>query len=191
MSLEPALTPLSYRARIRPMRLGLWLFLLSDCFLFGGLLTARFYLLGATRPDLSQFLGLGLTSVLLISSFFMNRAEMAIAHDDRRTFLVSLLITAALGLTFLAGVIGIEWRGTLRPWDETYGACLFAMTGVHAFHVLTGVIIILLVWNRGRQGGYSSAQHWGVGGTAIYWHFVDVVWVFYYPALYLMGTAVK
>jgi cytochrome c oxidase subunit 3 len=168
-------------------RMGLWLFFLSEAFLFGGLLVARFYLWGNTRPDFDQTLGLIVTSVLLLSSFFMNRSETAIAYDDRKTFLRSMLITAALGTLFLVGVVGVEWRGELRPWDGVHGAVFFAMTGAHALHVLSGVVLILIVWNLGRKGHYSSERHWAVEATAIYWHYVDLVWVFYYPALYLMG----
>lgn len=179
----------AYGTRLRTNRLGLWLFFVSEAFLFGGLLASRFYLWGNTRPELDQWLGLIVTSILLLSSFFMNRAESAIAHDDRKTFLTSLLLTAALGTLFLIGVVGFEWQGHIKPWDGVYGAVLFGMTGIHALHVLSGVILILLVWNLGRQGHYSGERHWGVEACAIYWHFVDVVWVFYYPALYLMGTA--
>ncbi|MCL7452246.1 MAG: cytochrome c oxidase subunit 3 [Anaerolineae bacterium] len=181
----------SYKAQLKANRLGLWLFFASESFMFGGLLAARFYLWGNTRPDLDQLLGLIVTSILLLSSFFMNRAESAIAHDDRKTFLNSLLITAALGLLFLVGVVGFEWQGHLKPWDGVYGAVLFGMTGLHALHVFSGVIIILLIWNRGRKGGFSAERHWGVEACAIYWHFVDVVWVFFYPALYLLGLPVS
>ena len=62
------------------------------------------------------------------------------------------------------------------------------MTGLHALHVFSGVVIILLIWNLGRNGHFSAERHWGVEACAIYWHFVDVVWVFFYPALYLIGT---
>ncbi|RMF30525.1 MAG: heme-copper oxidase subunit III [Chloroflexi bacterium] len=186
-----ASTMADYRHQLRSNRLGLWLFFISEAFLFGGLFVSRFYLWGSTRPDLDQRLGLTITSILLLSSFFMNRAEMAIAHDDRRTFLTSLLITAALGTLFLIGVVGFEWRGHIRPWDGAFGAVLFGMTGMHALHVLSGVLFILIVWNNGRKGHYSAERHWGVEACAIYWHYVDVIWVFFYPALYLMGTAVR
>jgi cytochrome c oxidase subunit 3 len=172
-------------------RLGLWLFFVSESFLFLALLATRFYLLGGTRPDVDQVVGLIVTSILLVSSFFMARAETAVAHDDRRTFLISLLITAALGIAFLIGVVVFEWGGHIKPWDGVQGAVLFGMTGVHALHVLSGVIFILFVWNNGRKGNYWPQRHWGVEGVAIYWHFVDVVWVFYYPALYLIGTPIQ
>jgi cytochrome c oxidase subunit 3 len=180
----------SYEDQVRVNRVGFWLFFVSEAFLFGGLLASRFYLWGNTRPDLDQTIGLVVTSVLLISSFFMNRAELAIAHGDRKTFLDSLLITGGLGALFLVGVVVFEWGGHIAPWDGVYGAVLFGMTGLHALHVLSGIIAILIIWNIGRHGGYSPESHWGVEATAIYWHYVDVIWVFYYPALYLMGQVV-
>lgn len=177
-----------YAVQLRANRLGLWLFCFSEIFLFGALLGARFYLWGNTRPDLDQTLGLITTSVLLVSSFFMARAETAIAHGDRKTFQRGLLITAALGILFLVGVVGLEWNGHLHPTDGVYGAIFFGMTGIHALHVLSGVIFIFIVWNNGRRGHYSAEQHWGVEACAVYWHYVDVAWVFFYPALYLIGT---
>ncbi|UCC87131.1 MAG: heme-copper oxidase subunit III [Anaerolineales bacterium] len=180
----------AYQQQLRSNRLGLWLFFISEAFLFGGLLAARFYLWGNSRPDLDQALGLTITAVLLISSFFMNRAETAIAHDDRKTFLESLLVTAILGVIFLIGVVGFEWSGHIKPWHGAYGAVLYGMTGMHALHVLSGIIFILIVWNNGRKGHYSGERHWGVEACAIYWHYVDLVWVFFYPALYLIGTVV-
>lgn len=179
-----------YRHQLRSNRLGLWLFFISEAFLFGGLLVTRFALWGNTRPDLDQILGLIVTSILLTSSFFMNRAEVAIAHDDRRNFMVSLIITALLGVAFLVGVVGFEWRGHIQPGDGAYGAVLFGMTGMHALHVLSGVIFILIVWFNGLKGHYSAERHWGVEACAIWWHYVDLVWVFFYPALYLMGSVV-
>ena len=71
--------------------------------MFGGLLVTRFYLLGGTRPDLDQFLGLIVTSVLLISSFFMNRAEVQISQGDRKGFVTSTIITMVLGIGFPGG----------------------------------------------------------------------------------------
>lgn len=175
-------------------RLGLWLFLLSETFLFGGILITRFYLWGATRPHLDQVLGMSVTIVLLISSYFMYRAETAIRHDDRGDFLRSILITILLGTGFLVGVVGLEWRTApvnlhTEGKDAMYGAVLFFMTGMHAFHVLTGIILLAILAYRGYKGHFSSQKFWAVEAGAIYWHFVDVVWVFFYPALYLMGTA--
>jgi len=172
-------------------RLGLWLFMLSDSFVFGGLLVIRFGLMGLTRPELIQSLGLLVTSVLLISSFFMNRAEMAMAHGDRKTFLTSLSITIFLGIAFLIGVVGVEWQlAPFGPADGPEGAVFYMMTGMHAFHVLTGVIFLLIVLRNGIKNVYTPEKHWAVEASAIYWHFIDLVWIIFYPALYLIGKAV-
>lgn len=184
----------SYEYKAGTLRLGLWLFLLSDAFVFGGLAVARFNLLGLTRPNLNQTLGLIVTSVLLLSSFFMNRAETAMAHGDRRTFVLSLIITLLLGTAFLVGMVGIEWPSAIRegiaPSSNAAGAVFFMMTGMHGFHVLTGVIFLLIILRNGLRGLYSAERHRAVEAAAVYWHFVDVVWIFFYPALYLIGTAI-
>jgi len=192
----------SYQWKTRTNRMGMWLFFLSETFIFGGLLVSRFFLWGGTRPHLDPWIPLAITIILLISSWAMNRAEMAIAYDDRKTFLRYLLVTAFLGTLFFLGVLLFEWGWHfdeagqfvlgrhISPTDGVYGAVLYGMTGMHALHVLSGVIVILLIWNLGRKGHFSAERHWGVEATAIYWHYVDLVWVFFYPALYLIGTGV-
>jgi cytochrome c oxidase subunit 3 len=180
-----------YKRRTSANRLGLWLFLVSDLFVFAGLFVARFYLLGtAHRPEVNQFVGLLVTFVLLISSFFMNRADIAAAYGDRKTFLNSTLITMILGIIFLIGVVGVEWQiAPFGPGDGIVGSLFYSMTGFHAFHVLTGVIFLFIVYRNGRKGLYQAGRHWPVEAAAVYWHFVDVVWMFFYPALYLIGSA--
>jgi cytochrome c oxidase subunit III len=177
-----------YAYRTATSRLGLWLFIVSDSFVFGGLLVARFYLLGNHRPHLEQFLGLIVTPVLLISSFFMNRAEVQISQGNRRGFTISTIITMVLGIGFLLGVVGVEWRlAPFGPGDGVEGAVFYMMTGMHAFHVLTGVVLLGIILRNGLRGKYTAERHWGVEAAANYWHFVDVVWIIFYPALYLIG----
>jgi cytochrome c oxidase subunit 3 len=172
-------------------RFGLWLFLLSDSFVFGALAAARFNLLGLTRPDLNQYLGLIVTSVLLLSSFFMNRAEASMEHGDRAGFTVGIIATLVLGAAFIGGVLGVEWPSAIAngvtPSSSAGGSIFFMMTGMHALHVITGLVFLGIVLRKGRMGLYSAEKHWGVEAAAIYWHFVDVVWIFFYPALYLIG----
>jgi heme/copper-type cytochrome/quinol oxidase subunit 3 len=89
---------------------------------------------------LEQWLGLVVTVVLLVSSFFMNRAEVSLSLGDRKGFLRSTLITIILGVTFLVGVVGVEWQlAPFGPSDGAEGAIFYMMTGMHAFHVLTGL----------------------------------------------------
>ena len=186
------LSAATYLKKLANNRLGLWLFIVSDAFMFAGLLVTRFYLLGEHRPHLDQTLGLTVTAVLLVSSFFMNRAEVMIAHDNRRGFLVSTFMTMALGIAFIVGVVGVEWRSApFGPADGAAGSVFFMLTGMHAFHVLTGVIFLLVVFINGLRGHYSGERHWAVEACANYWHFVDLVWQFFYPALYLIGTVAK
>ncbi len=172
-------------------RLGLWLFLLSDTFVFGGLMVARVNLLGLTRPELNQVLGLAVTVVLLISSFFMNRGETAMSHGDRKGFLTNTALTLVLALVFLLGVVAVEWPTAahegLTPDSGVAGAVFYMMTGMHAFHVLTGVIFLIVILRNGMRGVYTAEKHWAVEAATTYWHFVDVVWIFFYPALYLIG----
>lgn len=180
-----------YRYKAGNNRLGLWLFILSDAFVFGGLLISRLYLFGGTRPELNQVLGLAVTTILLTSSFFMNRAEIAISKGDVRRFLQGTLITILLGTLFLVGVVGVEWQiAPFSPGENAMSSVFYSMTGFHAFHVLTGVIFLVIVYRNGRKGLYSAERHFPVEAAAVYWHFVDVVWVFFYPALYLMGRPV-
>lgn len=178
----------TYAYRVATQRLGLWLFFISDGFVFGGLMVTRFYLLGLHRPELNQALGLAVTTVLLLSSFFMNRAEVQISQGNRAAFARNTIATILLGILFLAGVVGVEWRtAPFAVSDGAQAAVFFMMTGMHAFHVLTGVVILLIVLRNGLRGKYTAGRHWGVEAAANYWHFVDLVWIFFYPALYLIG----
>jgi cytochrome c oxidase subunit 3 len=181
----------SYEYKTGTNRLGLWLFLVSDAFVFAGLMVTRLNLLGMTRPHLNQVLGLFVTAVLLISSFFMNRGETMMNNGDRKGFLRNVLITFILGLMFLLGVVFVEWPTAIRegvtPSSGPYGAVFFMMTGMHAFHVVTGLIFLMIVYLNARRGLYDQKSY-PVEAAAVYWHFVDVVWIFFYPALYLIGA---
>ena len=190
LNLESEADEHSYDYKAGTNRLGLWLFLISDSFVFGGLMVMRINLLGLTRPELNQLLGLAVTAVLLISSFFMNRGETLMHNGDRRGFLLNTAITFVLGLGFLLGVVLVEWRLAihegLTPDSGPAGAAFFMMTGMHAFHVFTGLILLAIVMANARRGLYDE-KNYPVEAATVYWHFVDVVWIFFYPALYLIG----
>ncbi|MDX9993117.1 MAG: cytochrome c oxidase subunit 3 [Anaerolineales bacterium] len=185
------LDPHTYQHKLTSNRFGLWLFLLSDAFLFAGLLSARFNLMGLTRLHLDQTLGLIVTVVLLVSSFFMNRAESQMKLGNKKSFLLNTAITTLLGLGFVIGVVAIEWPSAAREGitaSASAGSAIFyMMTGMHAFHVITGLIFLLIVLRNGMNDRYTPEQHWAVEAATVYWHFIDLVWIFFYPALYLIG----
>jgi cytochrome c oxidase subunit 3 len=183
---EEEITKYVYRAHNN--RIGLWLFILSDTFVFIGLYVTRFMLWGFTRPELNQLLGFAVTAILLLSSYFMNRAETGFKYSDMKKFHRGIRITIVLGILFLIGVVGVEWQiAPFGPSDGVFGAVFYMMTGMHALHVLSGIILLLVVYRNVRRGVVSPERGLPVEAAAVYWHFVDVVWIFFYPALYLIG----
>lgn len=172
--------------RLAINRAGLWLFFFSESILFSLLLSARFYLEGIDREHVDQLLGLGITGVLLTSSVFAYMAETAMEKDRRGLSALCFLATILLGLVFAVGV-GFEWATAEFGRQEAYGTVFFAMTGVHASHVISGIGILVLVVIQMLRGKWDSTDHFPVSAAAWYWHFVDVVWVFFYPALYLVS----
>lgn len=171
----------------RANRMGLWLFIFSECFLFAAFLSARYFTTGTERPeDLNQLLALGVTIILLLSSISAYMAETSIKYDNRRNFLIFTAATIFMGLLFLVGVSIELHEATLHyPPETPYGSSYFMLIGLHAFHVITGLIGLFIVFFLGIRGYFGSSQYWGVEGVVKYWHFVDLAWVLIYPTLYL------
>ena len=176
-------------ARFSLNQLGLWMFILSESFLFAALLSSRYMLRGVWRPEeLNQALGLGISIILLLSSLTAYRSEVAAKCGDQRRFRNNTLFTIGLGIVFLVGV-GIEWAEAFAhfPAADPFGTLFFTLTGVHAFHVVTGILLLGIIAFMGRTGRYTTGKFWGVEGAVKYWHFVDVAWVLIYPTLYLVS----
>ncbi|MCL1595004.1 MAG: cytochrome c oxidase subunit 3 [Actinomycetia bacterium] len=168
-------------------RIGLWLFIVSETFLFGAFLSARWFSTGTLKPEeLNQTLALGLTIVLLVSSISAYLAETSIRFNHRRNFILFTSFTIAMGLIFLGGV-AIELQEAIHayPPETPYGTSYFMLIGLHAFHVVTGLTGLMIVLVLGIKGHYGSDDYWGVEGVVKYWHFVDLAWVIIYPTLYL------
>lgn len=185
---EPTGHAESRAERLRTNRLGLWLFVASETFLFAALISARYYLLGTDRPDdLNQPLGLVISMVLVTSSLSAYSAETSAMHDDQRGFKRFTALTIFLGLVFMGGVV-LEWREGLElfPPSTLYGSVFFALIGAHAFHVFSGVVALSALLWVGRNGRFGSQSSWPVEGVVKYWHFVDVAWVVIFPTLYLV-----
>ncbi len=190
--------------------LGMWTFLATEVLFFGGLFTA-YTVYRMSYPDafreachhLYMWLGAVNTAVLLTSSWTMALAVRAIATTDRRSGISSLLWTAALGTLFLL-IKGVEYYLDLREqlvpgagfrtaWSvdpshaQMYFVLYFIMTGLHAVHMLVGVgavlVMAFLVWRDSQVTRRANA----VEMTGLYWHFVDIVWIFLFPLLYLVA----
>lgn len=174
---------------LRANRIGLWIFFFSETFLFGAIISARYYLQTTHRPDeLNQTFGLGITVILLLSSLSAYRAEVSAERGDHRGFMISILTTIVLGLVFVVGV-GVEWYEAFAhfPPSSGFGTIFFTTTGLHGFHVLTGIVLLAFIAVKGRRAGtFGPGDYWGVEGSVKYWHFVDVAWLFIYPTLYLV-----
>jgi cytochrome c oxidase subunit 3 len=197
----------------------MWIFLLSDTFIFGCFLLSYMTARISTRvpwPNPSEVFALNIggsevpliliaimTFVLISSSGTMAMAVNFGYRHDRRKTAILMLLTAALGATFV-GMQAFEWTKLItegvRPWSNPWGAaqfgsCFFMITGFHGTHVTIGVIFLIItarkVWRgdydtarkgffTSRKGNYESVEIMG-----LYWHFVDLVWVFIFAFFYL------
>ncbi|MDO8484102.1 MAG: cytochrome c oxidase subunit 3 [Candidatus Limnocylindrales bacterium] len=168
-------------------RLGLRLFIASESMLFAAFIAARFYLNGTFRPEtINPGLGVGLTLVLAGSSVLAYRALAAIRRDERKLAVRWLAGTILLGVLFLVGV-AIEWSSAEFGPGTPFGTAFFSTTGLHAAHVLSGLVVLALVGRLIRRGHFSAEAHWGLTASVVYWTFVDALWVFViFPTLYLL-----
>ncbi|MGI9666897.1 MAG: cytochrome c oxidase subunit 3 [Acidimicrobiia bacterium] len=171
----------------RANRMGLWMFIFSECFLFAAFLSARYFTTGTDRPEeLNQNLALAVTIILLLSSISAYLAETSIKYNKRRNFLLFTGGTIGMGLLFMGGVSFELYEATLHfPPETPYGSSYFMLIGLHAFHVMTGLVGLVIVFTMGIRGYFGSTDYWGVEGVVKYWHFVDLAWVLIYPTLYL------
>jgi len=175
--------------RLRMHHAGLWLFIASESFLFAAFLSARYYLAGLERPpELSIVLGLALTAVLAASSVTAKWADTALAERDATACARWLAVSAALDLLFVAGVLGLEWPAAFThfPIGTAYGTAFLSLTGLHAFHVVSGAVVLLLAAAAVRRGSVTRDRPWGEQGAVIYAIFVDVMWLFIFATLYVL-----
>ncbi len=191
--------------------LGMWAFLVTEIMFFGGLFLGysvyRFnypeaFAEGSHHLDVT--LGSINTTVLIGSSLTMALAVRGAQLGRRNTAVGSLLLTVLLGCVFL-GIKAVEYGhkfeeqlvpGTSFGYSSTqvdpgqlelFFSFYFAMTGLHAFHMIIGIAILLvLVWKTWK-GRFTPSYYAPVEMTGLYWHFVDIVWIFLFPLLYLIG----
>lgn len=176
-------------------KLAMWLFLGSECLLFGGLISVYLLYRGrvTTGPGPNDIFDIPFTSVssfvLLMSSLTMVLAVSS-AHrgDDSRTNLW-LTITALLGTTFVGGQIyefTAFYREGLGYTTSLFGSSFYTLTGFHGVHVTVGVIMLLVMSAIIRRGKVTGNKAEAVELVGLYWHFVDVVWIVIFTLVYLI-----
>lgn len=178
-------------------KLMMWIFIISDGLIFAGLLVGYGFVRIASIawPDPAKVFHLPLigfmTFLLISSSATMGSAVAAASRQDTRAALRFILLTILGGLGFL-GMQAYEWTSLIaegaslssNPWGAPlFGSSFFLITGFHGSHVLSGLVILAIVAWR-VKAGRSSPQTVELGG--LYWHFVDLVWVFIFTFFYLV-----
>jgi cytochrome c oxidase subunit III len=191
--------------------LGMWLFLVTEVMFFGGLFTA--YVVYRTRyhdafmaasHHLNVIAGGLNTAVLICSSLTMALAIWAAQVNRRKQVVLFLILTILLGATFL-GVKYFEYaekfehhlvpgphfqfeNAQLAPHAEIFFSLYFIMTGIHAIHMVIGIGVLTWLLFPAWKGRFDADYHNPLECTGLYWHFVDIVWIFLFPLLYLLGA---
>jgi cytochrome c oxidase subunit III len=188
---------------------GMWIFLITELMFFGGMfLMYTVYRLvypevfAIASSTLNAPLGALNTAVLLCSSFTMVLAVRASQLGARKAICVFIILTVLLGGVFL-GVKAVEWtekfhhhhipgasfhlEGTPQQGPaQLFFSLYFAMTGLHALHMVIGVGIMSFILYNAWKGVYTAEYNTPVDVAGLYWHFVDIIWIFLFPLLYLI-----
>jgi cytochrome c oxidase subunit 3 len=172
---------------------GLATFLVADGMTFAGFFAA-YLTFRAVNPlpensnyELELLLPSINTLLLVLSSFTFHRAGRGLLQGDSPACRRWLVITAGLGLAFLAGQMVEYFNLPFGLTDNLFASTFYALTGFHGLHVTLGVICILIVWWQTRSSGRIKASNpFGLEAAELYWHFVDGIWLVLYGILYLL-----
>ncbi len=188
--------------------LGMWTFLVTEVLFFGGLFMA-YLVYRSSHPEvfaeashhLNVLLGGVNTAVLLGSSLTMALAVHSAQESNRKSTVVFLLVTMVLGMVFL-GIKGVEYthkfeehlvpganfryEGLNADGAQIYFILYFVMTGVHALHLIIGIGVLSVITIFAVRKRFNAEYFAPVEVSGLYWHFVDIVWIFLYPLLYLI-----
>jgi len=190
-------------------KLGMWLFLATEILMFGGLFVG-FGLMQANYPEawvaghhhLDRIMGSINTVFLLCSSFTMVMAVHASSTNQKSKTVLNLLATLAFAGGFMVikyfeyshkfheGILPgryFSYAGGGPPEQAMFFGFYFAMTGIHGIHVLVGMILITWILIRAQRGDFSSAYYTPVDLVGLYWHLVDLIWIYLFPLLYLVS----
>ena len=131
-----------------------------------------------------------MTMVLLLSGCTVTWAHHAILHNKTAEAAQALGITVLLGVFFLGLQVFEYHHAAFGFKDGVYPSTFFMATGFHGFHVFVGTVFLFVCWLRTRRGHFSAERHFGFEAAAWYWHFVDVVWLFLFVAIYFWGNSI-
>ena len=187
-------------------KLGIWLFIFTELLFFGGLFVTyavyrfrnkeAFHL---AAQELDVFIGTVNTAILLISSMTIAMSTTAIQKKDKRTTLVLIGITLLLALAFLVNKY-FEWTTKIghgiwpdSPMLEELGqgdilffGLYFFMTGLHALHIIIGMVLLTVILVRVQKGRITFDNYQLLENGGLYWHLVDLIWIFLFPLFYLI-----
>jgi cytochrome c oxidase subunit 3 len=189
--------------------MGMWVFLITEIMFFGGMFMAylayRYEYFQAWQEGsqhMDFWIGTVNTAVLICSSLTMVLAVLAIQQGRRRLTSVMLSVTLCFAIAFLV-LKGMEYHGHWLAHEfpgpsfhfagidprhvEMFFVLYFVMTGFHALHVLIGIGLVSTILYMNERGHFSADYHNPVENVGLYWHFVDLVWIYLYPLLYLIG----
>ena len=181
-------------SRVEAQFLGMLLFIISEVMLFGAFFTAYFFIrvvadsgwFPINDVDLPKAIAGVNTAILISSSFTMHWALEGARNDNRNALRVGLLTTALLGLTFLTIQVNEYFHIGFAIQENAQSTIFYGLTGLHGAHVFIGLTLLTFATIRAFRGHFSSKEHRGVEVPGIYWHFVDVMWIFVYSTVYVL-----
>jgi cytochrome c oxidase subunit 3 len=173
--------------------MGMVLFVASEAMFFAAFFGAYFTIRGSAKvwpppgiPHLKIDIAAILTVILVASSLVVQLSLRSIRRGDRRRATIFLGATIALGIVFLLLQLYDYSQLGFGVKDGTFGTLFYVMTGIHMAHVFGGVVFLSLVFGQATAGALSPANHDSLAAGAIYWDFVDVVWILLFTTFYLL-----
>ncbi len=187
-------------------RMGMWIFIFTEILLFGGLFlvyaiyrakfSAEFH---TAALELNTFLGALNTIILLISSMTVAMSITAVQKGNKKLALILLSITILMALAFLVNKYfewghkihlgihpGSELLSMFQHGERMFFGLYYFMTGLHVFHIIVGMIILIIVMVKVKNGVVNSDKFVLLENGGLYWHLVDLIWIFLFPLLYLI-----
>jgi len=196
----------AHRVNYATAKMGMWIFLFTELLFFGGMFllysvfrskyAADFH---TSAEELNVFFGTANTTILLTSSMTMALSIALLRKGDRRLSMLFQLVTIALGLVFLGNKY-IEWGAHIRAGIYPHSPGLaqlgrgkiiffslyYVMTGIHGLHVLVGICVILGMLLFTAKGVIHQGDFVKLENTGLYWHLVDIIWIYLFPLFYLI-----